>query len=250
MLVSSSSILTTVISGLDFQAARQVSSTNRRGPERESQGIASERDMQLEQKHRCKSMTLRGVTRRGIMAIALATLAGVNAGCSSSAQPKAPALPEVSVAEVICKQVGDSDEFTGRLEAVNAVEVRPRVSGYLQSVHFREGAIVQQGDLLFQIDPRPFQAEVDRLNGDLSQANPQRSPTSRCPAPRLSHPDRASPHGASSVATGVRSRRDSGAGPSRREREPIRPREAPVKLGDKRSPTRSLTLQTRLSTVM
>ncbi len=131
--------------------------------------------MQLEQKHRWKSMTLRGVTPRGIMAIALATLAGVNAGCSSSAQPKAPALPEVSVAEVICKQVGDSDEFTGRLEAVNAVEVRPRVSGYLQSVHFREGAIVQQGDLLFQIDPRPFQAEVDRLKGDLSQAKAQRS---------------------------------------------------------------------------
>src|SRR4029077_2822019 len=82
---------------------------------------------------------------------------------------------EVSVAEVICKQIGDSDEFTGRLEAVHAVEVRPRVSGYLQSVHFREGEIVQQGALLFQIDPRPFQAEVDRLKGELSQAKAQRS---------------------------------------------------------------------------
>jgi multidrug efflux system membrane fusion protein len=115
------------------------------------------------------------VTARLMLAIGLVTLAGVNAGCSSSAQPKAPAPVEVSVAEVICKQLGDSDEFTGRLEAVNAVEVRPRVSGYLQSVHFKEGAIVRQGDLLFQIDPRPFQAEVDRLKGDLSQAKAQRS---------------------------------------------------------------------------
>src|SRR6202171_550292 len=104
-------------------------------------------------------------------------LVGFSTGCSSSAQPKgAPQQPaEVSVAEVICKQIGDSDEFTGRLEAVNAVEVRPRVSGYLQSVHFKEGAIVRQGDLLFQIDPRPIQAEADRLKGDLAQAKAQRS---------------------------------------------------------------------------
>src|SRR5467141_3826079 len=117
------------------------------------------------------------ILRRLMLVICLPTLAGLSAGCSSStsAQPKAPVLPEVSVAEVICKQIGDSDEFTGRLEAVHAVEVRPRVSGYLQSVHFREGEIVRQGDLLFQIDARPFQAEVDRLKGELSQAKAQRS---------------------------------------------------------------------------
>jgi len=131
--------------------------------------------MQLETTRRWNSKTLSNVTPRGILAIALATLAGLNTGCSSSAQPKAPAPAEVSVAEVICRQIGDSDQFTGRLEAVNAVEVRPRVSGYLQSVHFKEGAIVRQGDVLFQIDPRPFQAEVDRLKGDLSQAKAQRS---------------------------------------------------------------------------
>jgi len=122
-----------------------------------------------------KSKNRSTVTSRLMLAIGMATLAGLNGGCSSSAQPKAPAPAEVSVAEVICKQLGDSDEFTGRLEAVNAVEVRPRVSGYLQSVHFKEGAIVHQGDLLFQIDPRPFQAEVDRLKGDLSQAKAQLS---------------------------------------------------------------------------
>ncbi len=115
------------------------------------------------------------VSRRLMLTIGMGILAGMNAGCSSSAQPKAPAPVEVSVAEVICKQLGDSDEFTGRLEPVNSVEVRPRVSGYLQSVHFKEGAIVRQGDLLFQIDPRPFQAEVDRLKGELSQAKAQRS---------------------------------------------------------------------------
>ena len=131
--------------------------------------------MQLETTNPWKSKNRSTVTSRLMLAISLATLNGLNAGCSSSAQPKAPAPAEVSVAEVICKQLGDSDEFTGRLEAVNAVEVRPRVSGYLQSVHFKEGAIVRQGDLLFQIDPRPFQAEVDRLKGDLSQARAQLS---------------------------------------------------------------------------
>src|SRR5712671_1094857 len=131
--------------------------------------------MQLEITNPLKSKNRSTVTSRLILAIGLATLAGLNAGCSSSAQPKAPAPAEVIVAEDVCKQLGDSDEFTGRLEAVNAVEVRPRVSGYLQSVHFKEGAIVRQGDLLFQIDPRPFQAEVDRLKGDLSQARAQRS---------------------------------------------------------------------------
>src|SRR3979490_107188 len=110
---------------------------------------------------------------RLILAAAVAMLAGVSFGCSSSAQPAIPAPVEVNVAEVICKQIGDSDEFTGRLEAVNTVEVRPRVSGYLQSVRFKEGAIVRQGELLFQIDARPFQAEVDRLRGDLAQAKGQ-----------------------------------------------------------------------------
>jgi membrane fusion protein, multidrug efflux system len=131
--------------------------------------------MQLETKGPSASKKLSTLTPQLMLMIGLATLAGLNAGCSSSAQPKAPTPVEVSVAEVACKQISDSDEFTGRLEAVDAVEVRPRVSGYLQSVHFKEGAIVRQGDLLFQIDPRPFQAEVDRLKGDLAQARAQLS---------------------------------------------------------------------------
>ena len=97
-------------------------------------------------------------------------LAGWLVGCTSVAQSKPQGPIQVSVAEVACRQFGESDEFTGRLEAVHNVEVRPRVSGYLESVNFTEGAIVQQGSLLFQIDPRPFQAEVDRLKGDLAEA--------------------------------------------------------------------------------
>jgi membrane fusion protein, multidrug efflux system len=142
--------------------------------EREAQQTTWERPMQLEaMKPWKKAQNI--VMSPLMLTIALATVASINVGCSSSAKPKAPAPVEVSVAEVICKQLGDSDEFTGRLEPVNSVEVRPRVSGYLQSVHFKEGAIVRQGDLLFQIDARPFQAEVDRLKGELSQAKAQRS---------------------------------------------------------------------------
>lgn len=101
----------------------------------------------------------------GVMA-----LAAWLAGCTGAAQSKPQGPPQVSVAEVACRQFTETDEFTGRLEAVNTVEVRPRVSGYLQSVNFQEGAIVRQGTLLFQIDPRPFQAEADRLRGELGQA--------------------------------------------------------------------------------
>ena len=78
--------------------------------------------------------------------------------------------PQVTVAEVIDRDVTEWDEFTGRLEAVDTVSVRPRVSGYVESLHFNEGAIVGRGQLLFQIDPRPFQTEVDRLRAELNRA--------------------------------------------------------------------------------
>jgi membrane fusion protein, multidrug efflux system len=88
----------------------------------------------------------------------------------TSAQPAPPAPPQVTVAAALDRQTTEWDEFTGRLEAVDSVEVRPRVSGYVSAVTFREGAIVRKGDLLFQIDARPFQAEVDRLRADLTRA--------------------------------------------------------------------------------
>ena len=83
---------------------------------------------------------------------------------------QAPAAPKVSVAKVIEQPITEWDEFTGRLEAPETVEVRPRVSGQIDQVAFTEGAQVKKGDLLFQIDPRPFQAEVRRLEAQLQQA--------------------------------------------------------------------------------
>jgi multidrug efflux system membrane fusion protein len=76
----------------------------------------------------------------------------------------------VTAARVIARDVTEFDEFTGRLEAIHFVEIRPRVAGYIDSVHFVEGGLVRRGDLLFQIDPRPFQAEVDRLKAELVSA--------------------------------------------------------------------------------
>ncbi|WNW10328.1 efflux RND transporter periplasmic adaptor subunit [Pseudomonas sp. DTU_2021_1001937_2_SI_NGA_ILE_001] len=82
----------------------------------------------------------------------------------------APAAPKVSVAKVLEQPINEWDEFTGRLEAPETVEVRPRVSGQIDQVAFTDGALVKKGDLLFQIDPRPFQAEVRRLEAQLQQA--------------------------------------------------------------------------------
>jgi multidrug efflux system membrane fusion protein len=86
------------------------------------------------------------------------------------AQAAAGGPPPVTVAQVLVRNVDDSGEFTGRLQAIDTIELRPRVSGYVDSIHFTEGASVKKGQLLFQIDPRPYQAEVDRLNANLAQA--------------------------------------------------------------------------------
>ncbi|RUL75297.1 efflux RND transporter periplasmic adaptor subunit [Dyella choica] len=81
--------------------------------------------------------------------------------------------PAVTVAPVMVRPVSDSADFTGQLQAVDTVDVRPRVSGYVDSVHFKEGTEVRKGDVLFVIDPRPFQAEVDRLTANVAQSKAQ-----------------------------------------------------------------------------
>src|SRR4030088_2564477 len=83
--------------------------------------------------------------------------------------PKMPA-PEVTVAAAIDRDVTDWDEFTGHFEAVQSVDVRPRVSGFIQHVSFPEGSIVKQGDVLVTIDPRPYETEVARAAAVLEQA--------------------------------------------------------------------------------
>ncbi|WP_230819992.1 efflux RND transporter periplasmic adaptor subunit [Rheinheimera aquimaris] len=85
-------------------------------------------------------------------------------------QAQAQAAPLVSVAQVVYERVTEWDEFTGRLQAPQTVNLVPRVSGYIEQVHFSEGALVQKGDLLVQIDPRPFAAEVARLKAELQSA--------------------------------------------------------------------------------
>ena len=81
--------------------------------------------------------------------------------------------PAVTVASVVVRPVTDSADFTGQLQAVDSVDVRPRVSGYVETVQFTEGTEVHKGDVLFRIDPRPFQAEVDRLTANIAQAQAQ-----------------------------------------------------------------------------
>jgi multidrug efflux system membrane fusion protein len=84
-----------------------------------------------------------------------------------------PPPPEVSVATVIAQPLREWEEFTGRLEERHRVEVRPRVAGFIDSVHFEDGARVKRGQLLFKIDQRPFQAEVERWSGELERAEAQ-----------------------------------------------------------------------------
>jgi multidrug efflux system membrane fusion protein len=91
-------------------------------------------------------------------------------GCGKAAPSAAPAAPKVSVAPVLQQAVNEWDEVTGRLEAPESVQIRPRVSGYIDRVSFRAGALVQKGQLLVQIDPRPFEAEVSHLQAQVAQA--------------------------------------------------------------------------------
>ncbi|AVS84409.1 efflux transporter periplasmic adaptor subunit [Paracidovorax avenae] len=108
-------------------------------------------------------------------AAAIAAGGGALFGLSAShaeapaADAAPPAVP-VSVAAVVQQDVALWDEFSGRLEAVQRVDIRPRVAGAVQAVHFREGALVKQGDLLFTVDPAPYAAEVDRADAQVVAA--------------------------------------------------------------------------------
>ena len=110
--------------------------------------------------------------RRGASLLLL--VAGLFGTACSKPAPAAPP-PEVTVASVIDRPVSESDEFTGHFEAVQSVEVRPRVTGFVQRVLFSEGATVRQGDPLFLIDPRPYEAEVARAEAVLDQVRTRHS---------------------------------------------------------------------------
>jgi|SoiMethySBSTD1v2_1073268.scaffolds.fasta_scaffold44931_2 RND family efflux transporter MFP subunit len=103
----------------------------------------------------------------GVLLAALLGLSGCGSDATATAQPPAP---QVSVASALERDVTEWDEFTGRLEAVESVEVRPRVTGYIESVNFTEGSTVRKGDLLFVIDPRPYRAELSKAEAELARA--------------------------------------------------------------------------------
>ncbi|HTV84961.1 MAG TPA: efflux RND transporter periplasmic adaptor subunit [Dyella sp.] len=112
----------------------------------------------------------------GLVVVAIAgswALLSHHGGAQAQSANAGGGLPEVTVAQAMLRPISDSADFTGQLQAVDTVQVRPRVGGYVDAVQFKEGALVHQGDVLFRIDPRPFQAEVDRLTANRAQAQAQ-----------------------------------------------------------------------------
>ncbi len=96
------------------------------------------------------------------------------AGCARNEAAEAPAAPpSVQVSKVLSKPITEFDEFTGRFEAVERVEVRPRVSGYVTATHFEQGHEVEKGDILYVIDPRPYQAKLKQAQAELARARTQ-----------------------------------------------------------------------------
>ena len=110
-------------------------------------------------------------SRMSFSSIGVLLTALVLSACSDSAkQQAAPAPPTVTVAAPTQRTVTDWDEFVGRFEAIQQVQVRARVGGFVDSIHFRDGAMVKTGDLLYVIDPRPYEAIVLQAQGQLADA--------------------------------------------------------------------------------
>ena len=109
---------------------------------------------------------------RSFFGLTLIVLAGLLAGCEQkqAAQAAAPPAPLVTVAQPVKRTVTDWDEFTGRFDAVQQVQVRARVGGFITDVEFQDGAFVKTGDLLYLIDARPFEAVATQADGQLSDA--------------------------------------------------------------------------------
>jgi RND family efflux transporter MFP subunit len=119
-------------------------------------------------------MTYRNFVRFSRPILAMGASMALLAGCRhDSAAQQTPPAPAVTVAPVEQREIVEWDEFTGRTEPVESVEVRPRVSGYIQEVRFQSGQLVKKGDVLFVIDPRWHKAEFDKLQADAERAKVQ-----------------------------------------------------------------------------
>jgi RND family efflux transporter MFP subunit len=121
----------------------------------------------------------RSIAIYSLIPLATAALAAVLtlSGCAGDAAAQhaavPPPAPQVTVARVIARTVTDSETFSGRFSAVDHVDIRPRVSGYISSVNFVDGTVVHKGQVLFVIDPRPYEADYQRAEADLDQARAQ-----------------------------------------------------------------------------
>ncbi|HEX4264000.1 MAG TPA: efflux RND transporter periplasmic adaptor subunit [Verrucomicrobiae bacterium] len=115
-------------------------------------------------------MTYRNFVRFSGPILAAGAAVALLAGCSHGASQQQPPPPSVTVAPVEQREIVEWDEFTGRTEPVDSVEVRPRVSGYIQEVRFQSGQLVKKGDVLFVIDPRWHKADFDRLQAQAAHA--------------------------------------------------------------------------------
>src|SRR5205085_11610318 len=107
---------------------------------------------------------------RGWWGLCALGLARVLVGCGGAVPPPAPPPPAVTVSRPLEREVIEWDEYTGRLDPVESVEVRARVSGLVESAPFKEGSNVKKGDLLFVIDERPFKADLDSKIADIAKA--------------------------------------------------------------------------------
>jgi RND family efflux transporter MFP subunit len=110
---------------------------------------------------------------RSLHFAALSAAALLLVGCGKHSQQTTPPAPTVSVVQPVEREVVEWDEFIGRLESPETVEIKARVSGYLAKIHFKEGKEVKKGDLLFTIDPRPYRADYDRAEAEHQRAESQ-----------------------------------------------------------------------------
>src|SRR6201993_881725 len=150
------------------------------GPQRGKQNnskLYSKQDLhKLEDLSGWLSLKLPKSSRRSLKPACWIAVAGciLSAGCKQSTLAPAPPPPPVTVATPIHKEIVEWDEYTGRTEAVESVQIRPRVSGYIDQITFEEGQLVKPGDVLFVIDQRPYRNILDQDKANLQRADAQR----------------------------------------------------------------------------